>query len=261
MNNNNPKTPLNIAEVIVAKINLAEIKTKPKLFFMAKSGLVVAMVIFLFLFALYAVSLISFILRSNGILGAPNLGWWGVGLVLNSLPWLLILLAVLAIIILEITVGHFRFAYRRPALYSLLGVIILVIGGSVLAEQMEVHARLYRRAVDNRLPIFTPIYRDYDMMPIVGHHRGQVEKLEETGFWLRENKTAKKFEVVILPATRLMIPTGEEIEVGERVIVLGDTDGEVIEARAVLVPPDDLPDFSRPAMRRQMMEQRFEIKD
>ncbi len=241
---NSPK--LNIAEVIINKINSTEVKTRSRLFFVFKGLVFSAVALFLLIFSLYIVSLVSFVLRANGLLKTPGLGWWGLGFFAHSLPWLLVLLAVGGVIVLEVVVSHFRFSYRRPALYSLLGVILFVVAGGILVEKLEMHDRLYRRATEDRLPIFAPIYREYGMMPMADNYRGQIEKMESFGFWLIESKSGDSYKVLVDNGTKILLPPGEVLVAGERVIVLGRSDDETIKARAVLMPPDHLPDWPRP---------------
>ncbi|MDQ5957849.1 MAG: hypothetical protein QG665_181 [Patescibacteria group bacterium] len=243
---NSPK--INITEAIIKKINSTDIKTRSRLFFILKGGAYSTGALFLLLFSLYAVSLVSFVLRANGLLEAPGLGWWGLGFFVHSLPWLLVLLAVIGIVVLEVVVGHFRFAYRRPALYSLLGVIVFIVLGGVVAEKLEMHDRLYRRATEDRLPIFAPIYREYGMMPMTDNYRGKIEKLESFGFWLIESKSGDNYKVLVDNGTKILLPPGEVLVAGERVIVFGRSDDEIIKARAVLMPPDNLPDWPRQRM-------------
>jgi len=124
---------------------------KPKIYFALKTFLIILSAIIGFLFVLYLTSFVLFSVRAvRGLV--PTL---------IALPWLLVFLSVILIIVLEILTRHFSFVYRRPILYVVLGIIILVLLGSFIINKTRMHPVLFDRAEKHRLPIMGPLYRGY----------------------------------------------------------------------------------------------------
>src|SRR3989344_2081055 len=118
-----------IHEAVLERIRGGEVTMRPRWHFMLKATLVVAGIALAGLTLLFVVSLAMFALRASGVWFMPAFGWHGFAVFLWSLPKLLILLAIVFIIILELLVRHYAFAYRRPLLISALMVIALALLG------------------------------------------------------------------------------------------------------------------------------------
>ncbi|MEA3344458.1 MAG: hypothetical protein U9Q16_02140, partial [Patescibacteria group bacterium] len=119
-----------MSKEITDKIKVNEIKMRPKIYFILKSILIVLIILFFAFFALYLISFIVFSLKATGVWFLPKFGFGGIFIFFKSLPWLLILIAAILIIILELFVKRFSFAYRKPLIYSISGIIILNLLGS-----------------------------------------------------------------------------------------------------------------------------------
>ncbi len=240
---NEEKNKTSIYEAVTEKLKSSKVVARPRLFFVVKGILIFVLILLVLVVALFTVSLVMFALRANGLGAAPTLGWWGIGVLARSLPWVLVLVAALSILVLELSVNRFRFAYRRPALYSLVVLIFVVAVGSLMAGQFDMHPKLYRRAVADKLPFFAPVYRYYGPRPFIGAHPGLVEEMQEYGFDLREFETNYSYKVLVEKKTRLILPPDESLIVGEKVIVFGEDEDGKIRARAIVMPPDDLPEW------------------
>ena len=92
--NNNSQKSLITGEVL-EKIKSGQVKMRPKAHFVLKTALVALGFILIILFVLYLISFIVFTLRMSGIWFAPGFGLYGIKIFLFSLPWLLILIAII----------------------------------------------------------------------------------------------------------------------------------------------------------------------
>jgi len=139
---------------IIDKIKKGEIKMKPKIYFLLKTLLVVLGAIIALLFVLYLISFILFSVRE--VRGPIPM--------LFALPWLLVFLSVILIIVLEVLAHYFSFVYRRPVLYTVLAIIVLVFLGSLLINRTRMHPMLFERAEKGQLPIMGHMYHGYGRM-------------------------------------------------------------------------------------------------
>jgi len=109
---------------------------------------------------LFLISFISFALKSNGVLVLPIFG--------------LIIVAIILIAILEALFKHFSFTYRRPVLYSIIGILIVVLLSALIIDRTPFHRGLFNRAREGRLPIFGPAYRRFGPRDITPFHRDLI---------------------------------------------------------------------------------------
>jgi hypothetical protein len=128
---------------------------------------------------------------------------------LTSAPWLLLLGALVFLVILEILVHSFAFAYRRPLLYSLGGLTIIVVLGTVVLY-VVVPATILDRVLEQGRPLHTPSAHV---------HPGEIVAINEDGFILR-SRGQEELLVMILPETRF--PAGMDLSQGDRIVVMGE---------------------------------------
>jgi len=204
----------NINKEVLEKIKKEEIKMRPKSYFVLRGLLLILGAVFIFLLSFFFVSLIIFILRSNGSLLLPRFGFRGIGMLLTSFPYLLAIIALLFIIILEIFAKHYKFIYQKPLLYSIVGITIIVLLGGFLFIKIPIHDKVLENKTINSL---------YGKGDLEKSQIGQVIEITETGFIL-ESKIGKIFTV------RIEI---KDIKEGDWVIVIGEKENGVIDAKGV----------------------------
>lgn len=217
----------NITSEVQEKIQSGKLKMKPKAFFVLQSTLYIIGAILVLGFTLYLASFIFFILRANGIMDLPRFGFRGYGVILTSLPWLLIILSIILVIILELLGKHFSFVYRWPLMYSLLGVVVVVLTFGVLVGQSRVHYSVLSRAENRSLPFAGPMYRHYGMMHLKDAHIGTVVHLATSTIQLQD-RAGESYTVIIGPTVRY--PLGNGIMEEDIIMVIGGTDGDTIQA-------------------------------
>lgn len=216
-----------IRNSVLEKIKNGHTAMKPKWHFILKTVLAGIGIIIVVLLTLLVASLIIFILRDNGGWFVPAFGMRGMGRFIISIPWLLVLACIAFIGVLELLVRKYSFAYRKPFLYSIIGIIIFVIVGGVGISATNMHNRFSRLAMEKRLPFAGPIYRGFHAWRSADVYSGIVKEVTENGF-LIENISNEIFRVVVTRATRF--PFGSDIVVGNEIVVMGDLKDGAIRA-------------------------------
>lgn len=120
---------------IIEKIKEEDIKMKPKWHFVLKTVLVILLGIVSFLMALFFSSFILFSFR--------------------PFPWILFLLSIVFIIVLESTLREFKIVYKKPIIYSLLIIIIVLFATGMFLNKTRFHEKVERR----NLPGIRKIYK------------------------------------------------------------------------------------------------------
>ena len=217
-----------IRDKILEQIKKGEVSMVPKWRFVLETtlwavGLVVATVI-----AVYLLSFILFMLNKNGVLFTPLYGWHGVMLFIVSSPWFLISLVGIFLLVLYVLVTKFSFSYKRPLVYSMLGVVLFVIAFASILHQLSIHERMERFVERHEVPGLAPMYRGAGT-PVMHEEVtiGTIQAVEEDMFIL-EDINGEEHTVIIVESTKQ--PRGREWQVGDNVFVFGLEENEVIEA-------------------------------
>ena len=214
MNNNleeqKLKQPSSISEKVLGKISSGQIKMRPRAIFILKIIAVILAVFFAAIFVVFLISFIVFSLRSSGLWFLPGLGFRGLGILFNSLPWLLIFITVVSVIVLELLIRRFSFSYRRPLVYSIFGVFILVLLGG--------------------LPIAGEFYRQFGAPKLNFVHSGLVATTTDGSFDL-ETGRGETLRIFIASSTRFSLDKNQEIiKKDDQVIILGKRDNDSVQA-------------------------------
>ncbi|HJV33041.1 MAG TPA: hypothetical protein VJ694_03370, partial [Patescibacteria group bacterium] len=185
----------------------------------------------------YLLSFIIFAMRENGAWYVTPFGLRGLRAFLMAAPWVLILVALAILAILEVLVRRFSFAYRRPLLYSVLGVLALVTLSSFAVARTPLHASLMRDADRRQLPIGGGFYRGYGHDDAEDVYPGFVTRLIGEGFELAaDDGDGDGLPVLIAPSTKF-VPEGG-VEIGDRVIVFGPlAEGRIHAFGVRILPP------------------------
>ena len=123
-----PKDIKNITEEIMKKIDLGEIKMKPKWYFILGSiitfiGLVSTVVV-----STFSIGLIRFSLRSHGPMGQYKFDQ-----IMSNFPWLTLVLAILGLILGIWLIRKYDFSYKiKPWLVITGFILAIIIGGYII---------------------------------------------------------------------------------------------------------------------------------
>lgn len=222
---------MSIQDHVMEKINQGRVAMRPRWQFVLKSVLAVSASILLLLALLYVASFAVFVMRQNGAWFAPQFGWRGVAVLLTHLPWVLVGIGFVVIVALELLVKHYSFAYRRPLLYSVLGIVFIAACGGLAVAQTSLHRTFFTRAHEGRLPIAGPWYRGFGTERFRDVHPGRIESVTEDGVTIR-TRLNELLSVEVTSETRL--PFGFNFEAGDMVVVVGDRHDDRVEAQGVI---------------------------
>ena len=222
---------------VISNIRDGQIKMQSKAHFALKSGLIVLGIFLVALFILYLISFIIFALRASGAWYLPSFGFSGIKTSLILLPWLLILIAVILMILLEVLVKRFSFAYRQPVFYSILSIIIFTLLGGFIVSQTPLHSNLFQKAKEKNLPIAGEFYRGFGMAKNRDTHRGIISETTETGYYL-ETRCGETLDIIITSETHF--PSETKIEKDDTVVVLGKRNNGVVHALGIREIDDNL---------------------
>lgn len=245
-----------IKEKILSAIETGKVKMRPRWHFVLQTILIIVGIALILFALLFLISFIIFSLRHSGVWFAPAFGSRGLGVFLTSLPWILIVLTVLFVIILEILVKKYSFAYRQPLLYSALGLILIVTIGGIAVAQTPLHGGLMRQTIENHVPLAEPFYRGGGMIGPERIQAGSIKELTDDGFILNSRR-GEDLRVIITPETQF--PAGYDLVEGDFIVVLGERDDDTIEALGVkeieampgeFIPLNPYPQRFRPPLSR-----------
>jgi hypothetical protein len=209
-----------IQQSVLDAIASGRVKMRSRSYFVLQTILAIVGGVILGLFLIYIVGFMIFLLRQSGVLLAPGLGFSGWYIFFRSLPWLLIVLSLIFLLVLVVLINHYAFAYQRPLLYSLLGILIIVTAASFFVSFTALNP-----------PILGTYYSGYDAGEIPDVHRGEIVVLAANGFVLQG--LSGETSTVLFGAG--MSPAAENIlRAGDLVVVFGDRDASgFIEASAI----------------------------
>ncbi len=225
MKKENSKNP--ITEKVVSKIERGELKMKSRAYFVAKSFLVIGLLVLFSLLLLYLGSLIVFVLRVNDILLFHGIGFYAIRSILLSFPWYLVFLIFVLILLIGVIGRKFQFVYRRPLIVSLIAILVMVIVSSVLIERSSLHYSFFRLAEQQRLPVAGGMYRNLGNIDIDNAHFGVILE-KQNDLWVMELDSGERAKLKVTEKTkgkRLY----SQIEEGEKVLVIGEMDEGVID--------------------------------
>ncbi len=208
-----------LRSAILADIQSGKAKMRGRSYFVVHAALLGLGVIVLVLGLLYAVSLAIFMLKQTGAWFAPTIGWRGLLVFLAAVPWLLVVVTLIFVLLLEGLLQSYRFAYRRPILYSLLAILAVTVFGGFGLAHTRLHLALYNRAFNHGfMPLAGNVYRGCCDERPSALLPGKVTAERQTGFLLMTPE-GRLVEVVVTSTTRL--PRGTVLTVGDSVIVIG----------------------------------------
>lgn len=217
-----------IKESVLEAIDSGKISMKPKWHFVIHATLLIVGIIFAILTLLYIISFIIFALHQNGLWFAPGFGGRGIKELLFDFPWLLVFVAIIFIAILQFLIKKYSFGYGKPLIYSAITIVLLVILGGLIISQTPVHKKLFIQARKSNLPFAGKMYLQYGAPPKQSNITvGEIIEALNTGFNIYTPKD-ETLTIIITPNTKF--PYENRFEIGNKVMVIGERDGIVIQA-------------------------------
>lgn len=207
---------------------------RPRLYFVARMALLIAVAALAFLVSVFALSFALFSVYQSGEQFLLGFGAQGVATFLALFPWWTSLLAIFLLLILEALLRNFKFAYQLPLLRFFLWALGVAILGSVLVGSTPLHAFLLERADQDGLPLLGSLYENvhanhWDH----GVYRGYVSSTTAETFTIAHNDTDLDSDDgtwIITP------PPGFDmsaVSVGEKAYVAGRYENGTVQAYGI----------------------------
>ncbi|PIR96006.1 MAG: hypothetical protein COT92_03350 [Candidatus Doudnabacteria bacterium CG10_big_fil_rev_8_21_14_0_10_42_18] len=214
---------------IIDKIKEGEVKMRPKSYFAAKTILMVVGLVLAILVALFLSSYVFFHLKASGAFGLAGFGLDGTKDLLLSLPWLILFVVLVFVALLLWFAEHYPIAYRNPLLYSVLGILLIVLVGGYAVANTPLHPYFFK--------VFAPpqkaglMHMFYARPKRVPPRNGLVGHLKEIGqgYYLIINPNGAQFKIVINNDTNF-VPEEVDFEIGDVVLIHGKISGREVEA-------------------------------
>lgn len=222
-------TQRNIKQEILSKIKAGSIVQKPKWQFVMRVLFLVLSVIILALLSLYLISYVALVTGEMHIFGLFGLGPRGVQEFFIELPWLLLLLIITLVGVFMVLVRHFEFAYKRPAIVSILGTVVVIAGLSAGVQAFDSEHRIPRFGEDMNNPFFHLLheYREGRRGDVTV---GKIVEMTDDGFIVEVKRSSTTVKVVVNENTKgetdSLVPT-------QMILVLGEEKEGVITAEGV----------------------------
>lgn len=226
---NNTDNNNSIANAVMSQIKHGQTKMRPRWYFILRSGFFVLGICIVLLVLIFASSLVLFMVSKSGLIYTPLLGLKGIKMFVVSLPWITVLFVVAFALLFEVMIRHYRFTYKRPLFYSVLGIVIILVSGTVLAFKVGVHEGIMLIGNKNG-SITRGFYKNYVLQRIPNIHFGSIHSVGEDNILLKDNHD-DLVTVTIFEDTDL--PEKNDFEVGDQILVLGSTNNGMIEATAI----------------------------
>lgn len=223
---NDPEKEKSIKEGILSQIKAGQAKMRPKWHFVLRAALFVVGVFTALVALIYVVSFIFFVLRQTGIWFVPVFGFQGIAVFLVSLPWLLIVLAVIFVVLLEVLIKQHSMAYSKPILYSLAIIVGLAGLTGFAISKAGMHEKFYEFAQLHKMPIADSIYQKYGFKAYKQVHPVIVQEI--TGQGLRvKNCRGEVLNITTSTETKLF-PLEIRFGPKDRLVILGSrSNGDV----------------------------------
>ncbi len=218
-----------VKQAVLDKIERGEAAPKPKWHFTLQAVAGAVMLACAVAALLYIASFTFFALDENKLMLAPEFGWKGLGVFFASLPWLLIAISLILVLIVEGLVRRYALGYRRPLMYSAIGLVLLVIGGSLVLVRINIHERLEEMSRRSGMPMAI-LYQSYARRPVDNLYSGMITGLNREGFLMRSG-FGELLGVIVTRETKF--PTGTDIAAEDSVLVIGQRRSDVIRADGV----------------------------
>jgi len=204
---------------VAEAIREGRVKMRPRWHFIVHGTLILIGVILLALTLLFLISLIIFSLRHSGAGFGPAYGTRGWFIFARSLPWMLILIAFMFIFVLEFIARRHPIAYRRPLLYSAVGIVVLAIGGGFIVAGTSLHPKMMRYAEKHKLPIGQSYYRGLAYSEIKDVYPGIVTATTTDGVLIRSRR-GDLLMITFTPETSM--PSGGQFLPNQPVMIFGE---------------------------------------
>lgn len=151
----------NLKERVLSDIASRDIRVYPRIYFILRIVLIAAIALLVLIISIFIFNYVFFSLRVSGRGMLLDFGPRGFSSFLEYFPWLLLVVDLALIVILEWLLRQFRFGYRSPVLYLLLGIFAITLSAGYLMNRATNIDDVLLHQADRRL-LFGPLGEVYE---------------------------------------------------------------------------------------------------
>ncbi len=240
-------TSHDLKDEVLHKIRTGDVHMKPKSYFALKIILLAFVAALVVIVAAWLVSFIIFSLNISERSTLLGFGWRGIQTFLWLFPWRLLLVEVILIALLGRLTRHFRFSYRSPMLYSLVGGMALSGILALVMNSGAVQEALLQQHHQSNLPLIGSMYerverpeRPDDRPEVI---RGVIMNMEQNKLVVKNADEETVLINVLLPESAFL---GPAFMIGDEVFVAGDLVGDTLQAYGIKKVTHFRPIWPRP---------------
>lgn len=242
------KTLNSLKNKILERIDSGNVRMRPRWHFVLRLSITIALIFAFGALAVFLFSFLLFILPASGAwflhdFGAP--GWIHF---FRLFPYLPAVILAASIILVGLILERFSFAYHRPMIYLGLGILAVVVAGSLLISKTPMHRAFYQQARKSPLPVVGDFYRGYGRMRSDNVYLGTVNNIASSTFQI---ETEKGEPLVIMMDARTNCPFGCNLELDDTVMIMGRRSDGAVNAFGVRKIKDDEGFFGPPDWRER----------
>lgn len=227
-------TKTTLSDKVIGEIKDGQVKMKPRSYFVFKAVFFDVILLFAFLASVFLISFILFVVHGNGTWFLFGFGWPGIKMFLTSFPWFLATIALVLLVFMEILIHRLGFAYRRPLIFSMLGVLGVGLAAGIFVATTPLHEGAFQSAQESTLPVAGALYRNYGVMPTENIYSGVVsEPIDENDFSI-DTPEGQNVKIQMSTSTSFgQDVIKQKVEKDDSVMIMGEKKGLEIQAFGV----------------------------
>ena len=157
-NNKEDKT---IEDRIIDSIKSGQLHMKPRWYFVLRLIFNILLTCIVFFIIIYLLSFIGLVLREKEFFNVFDLSPGGMRILMNSVPWIIVMLSISLVMVLYVLVKDYSFVYKKPVIYVLSGLVLFVVITGFVIHMIDSKLRFARLGEDDRNRVMGPVHKYY----------------------------------------------------------------------------------------------------
>jgi len=226
-----------LTEKVMGKIHEDKVKMRPRSYFVIGGIILAVGLAVALLTAGFFTNLAFFRLRAHAPFNYFQFGSLGFHPFLATFPWLHLLVAIGGFAVVVILLRHYDISYKKRFLGLVGGVLALVLTTGLILSFARFNERI---EVFRSFPLPSPILRYPDVERFAGQDwvAGEITKIKDRELVIIT--TSKGLEVTVTWNETTRLPNGADFKIGERILAIGEWEGEN-NFTAKGIAPGDVP--------------------
>ncbi|MCL5774808.1 MAG: hypothetical protein M1333_01185 [Patescibacteria group bacterium] len=219
-----------ITHNVLEQIKSGQVKMHSRAYFILRTCLSAGLVFLAAVFTWFFFSLMFFVIQRHNAMYLPLFGLTGVKALLVSFPWFVLALGVVLFVVFDMFLNNYSLAYRRPAAYTVLGVIVFLLCGVGVVHATGLNSRLHDFLKSENFPVLTRLYEFSENGFEKTLLLGRVEEVDDDGFVLM---TSQGKQAILKTGADTKYSNGRTLQKGETLIVGAKQNGDRYDAYGV----------------------------